>query len=483
METESALGAHGRVVPNAGGGLRGSSPAAARDGWDIAPGFVQAAAPRQRPSGLRRWSPDMYATKHQADAWAGPPGGAAKRFSYLNAFGEAAPLLGLPAQAYALVAKLVRLTNQGDWEPGNRPVAWPSNRTLAEELGMSESALKKLLRKVAEEGIIIHRDSPNGNRYGDRGPDGRIVRAYGIELTPLAVRHGEFVAIAAAARRERKERRALGAEAISVGRAIGRAGETLARLGPMPPGWAALTADAGSKLAAAKRAAKIPGSTELAFIVAGLQRLREELERWIPVENLGENIPYGSPHGTHTTVTDSPKNPTDYCGAPPEVPPVGAPEGRGPGTGQGAPKEAPCRPSQPAEARIAPTPVAPPASVGRLTPLQLLDLLPALARLVLAVTVLPTWEDILNVVGTSLRLTLGVTSSLWIEACRVLGPAEAAVALALVAAKPPDHFRTTPEAYFRGMVRKAKNGDLQLQRSIWALREAKWGKADKRLLN
>jgi hypothetical protein len=33
------------------------------------------------------------------------------------------------------------------------------------------------------------------------------------------------------------------------------------------------------------------------------------------------------------------------------------------------------------------------------------------------------------------------------------------------------------------MVRKAKNGDLQLQRSIWTLREAKWGKADKRLLN
>ena len=478
METESALAVHGRAVPNGG-----SSPVAARDGWDVAPGIVQTAAQRQRPSGLRRWSPGMFATKHQADVWAGTPGGTAKPLSYLKAFGKAAPLLGLPAQTYALVANLVLLTNPGDWELGNRPVAWPSNQTLAEELGLSESGLKKQLRQLAEKGIIIHRDSPNGNRYGQRGTDGRIIRAYGIDLTPLAVRHGEFVAMAAEASRERKERKALGAEAISIGRAIGRAGETLARLGPMPPGWAALTADAGSKLAAAKRAAKIPGSTELAFIVAGLQRLREELERWIPVENLGENIPYGSPHGTHTTVTDSPKNPTDYCGAPPEVPPVGAPEGRGPGTGQGAPKEAPCCPSQPAEARIAPPPVAPPASVGRLTPLQLLDLLPALARVVLAVTVLPTWEDILNVVGTSLRLTLGVTSSLWIEACRVLGPAEAAVALALVAAKPPDHFRTTPEAYFRGMVRKAKNGDLQLQRSIWALREAKWGKADKRLLN
>jgi replication initiation protein RepC len=30
------------------------------------------------------------------------------------------------------------------------------------------------------------------------------------------------------------------------------------------------------------------------------------------------------------------------------------------------------------------------------------------------------------------------------------------------------------------MVRKAERGELHLDRSLWALREAKWGKADKR---
>jgi hypothetical protein len=29
-------------------------------------------------------------------------------------------------------------------------------------------------------------------------------------------------------------------------------------------------------------------------------------------------------------------------------------------------------------------------------------------------------------------------------------------------------------------VRKAARGELRLERSIWALRQAKWGKADKR---
>jgi replication initiation protein RepC len=425
----------------------------------------------------------MYVALRRADEWVGLPGGTAKPLSYLKAFRQAAPHLGLPASTQAVVAYLFDKVSPCDWELGNRPVAWPSNQKMAEDLGLSVSVLKRHLRLLAETGIIVHRDSPNGNRYGWRGPDGRIAKAYGIDLTLLAVRNGEFVAIAAAAGREQKERRALRDEAICAGRAIDRAGETLALLGPMPPGWAALIGEAASKMAGAERAAAIPGTTELPFIVAGLQRLRGEVERWIPVENLPEMDPYGPPDEPHTTDTDSSKNPTDYCGAPPALPTVGAVEGRTLAAGRGAPSATPCGPSQPAKARSIPRPVAPPASVGRLTPLQLLDLVPALASLVLAVTVMPTWADIFNAIGTSLRAALGVSASVWIEACRVLGPEEAAIALALVAARPPDHFRTTPEAYFCGMVGKARNGDLQLQRSVRALRAAKWGKTEKRLLN
>ncbi len=48
----------------------------------------------------------------------------------------------------------------------------------------------------------------------------------------------------------------------------------------------------------------------------------------------------------------------------------------------------------------------------------------------------------------------------------------AAVALAVVSTKEPEHFRTTPGGYFHGMVQKAKAGELHLERTVWALRRA-----------
>jgi replication initiation protein RepC len=53
-----------------------------------------------------------------------------------------------------------------------------------------------------------------------------------------------------------------------------------------------------------------------------------------------------------------------------------------------------------------------------------------------------------------------------------MGREEAAIALAIVSAKPAAHFRTSPGGYFHGMVEKAKAGDLYLSRTIWALRSA-----------
>jgi replication initiation protein RepC len=53
-----------------------------------------------------------------------------------------------------------------------------------------------------------------------------------------------------------------------------------------------------------------------------------------------------------------------------------------------------------------------------------------------------------------------------------MGREEAAIALAIVSAKPVEHFRTTPGGYFHGMVTKAKTGDLHLNRTIWTLRDA-----------
>ena len=66
-----------------------------------------------------------------------------------------------------------------------------------------------LNRALFEAGIFVIRDNEQGKRYGRRGPDGRIIEAYGFDLSPLAVRYDEFIRIAAEAKVERERMKAL----------------------------------------------------------------------------------------------------------------------------------------------------------------------------------------------------------------------------------------------------------------------------------
>jgi hypothetical protein len=65
---------------------------------------------------------------------------------------------------------------------------------------------------------------------------------------------------------------------------------------------------------------------------------------------------------------------------------------------------------------------------------------------------------------------LSVSKSLWTEAQRSMGLWPATLAVMVVAAKDPDYFSRTAAHYFAGMVEKAKQGTLRLDRSIWGLR-------------
>ena len=83
----------------------------------------------------------------------------------------------------------------------------------------------------------------------------------------------------------------------------------------------------------------------------------------------------------------------------------------------------------------------------------------------------PTWPDIIDAADW-LRHDLGVSKSLWGNACLAMGRELAAVALAIVSSKEAEHFRTSAGGYFHGMVAKAKAGELHLERTVWALRRA-----------
>ena len=83
----------------------------------------------------------------------------------------------------------------------------------------------------------------------------------------------------------------------------------------------------------------------------------------------------------------------------------------------------------------------------------------------------PTWPEIVDA-AAFLRSDLDVSKSLWGEACLAMGREQAAIAIAIVSTKDPEHFRTTAGGYFHGMVAKAKAGELNLDRTLWAMRRA-----------
>jgi replication initiation protein RepC len=82
----------------------------------------------------------------------------------------------------------------------------------------------------------------------------------------------------------------------------------------------------------------------------------------------------------------------------------------------------------------------------------------------------PVWRDIVDAADW-LRGEMGISRPLWGEACLTMGRECAAVAVALVSARPAEYFRTSPGGYFHGMV--AKVGELNLVRTIWGLRQGR----------
>ena len=115
-----------------------------------------------------------------------------------------AAAIGLKAQDLLLLDTFGALTQSQDWEPGRRPIVWISNNFLLEQTGFSLPTLRRHIRRLCEAGVISMKDSPNGKRWGKRNDEGYITEAYGFDLAPLAARTEEFEALYAHLQEERQ---------------------------------------------------------------------------------------------------------------------------------------------------------------------------------------------------------------------------------------------------------------------------------------
>jgi len=110
----------------------------------------------------------------------------------LLAIKRVAASVGLKSGDLLLLDTLGAFTKPQDWEEGRRPIIWPSNEYLMEQTGFSLSSLRRHARRLSEFGLMAFKDSPNGKRWGHRDDAGFITEAYGFDLAPLAARCQEF---------------------------------------------------------------------------------------------------------------------------------------------------------------------------------------------------------------------------------------------------------------------------------------------------
>lgn len=419
------------------------------------------------PSGLRRLSLAMLTTERIGESFTGLPDKSTPG-RVLAAFKAAAPALGFGPRVIHAIDWLFSFTQAQDWIPGQKPIVWPSAHLQQQALGLGVTQAKTLNRHLVEIGLMTMKDSPNGKRYGKRDAQGRIVEAYGFDLSPLAARLAEFQAVAERAREERERLRHLRRRATIARKGLDQVLETAAELGLADPVWGRLGAE-GRTLARALRHIESPD--EMAVGVASLERRQREARERL------ESASFPAQETASEHVDSDPKGPENrphqYNYKPnlhPYQDTVMAPEER---KSDGQSREP--RPTG-ARAEIPPDPnrerSTKPArqdtgTVMRILPDELVELAPRL-RSYLATSV-PAWPDIVDAADW-LRHDLGVSKSLWGEACLAMGREQAAIALAIVSAKPAEHFTSSPGGYFNGMVNRAKAGTLNLPRTIWGLR-------------
>lgn len=403
-------------------------------------------------AGHRRLDERTAATDQLAQRFGGLPNDLTHR-QVLTVFKRAAPYIGIPPRLVHAIDTLMSWSRSIDWSDGQRPIVFPSNEKLTQKLGIGVRQVQKMLANAARFGLITHRDSANGNRVGARGKDGRLIYAYGIDLSPLAVRYEEFAAVAREGVEADLRIKLLRQRLAAARRRI----RTLAQL---VDDEAIDSIDARTAVETALLATSqmrcVRDEQLLGACVEQIETRAEELGKavtkvlgGVPTASISQkDSPSGEPHDALNTTTNQPKTAkADYSSGYPRRSSRNGYDVRDP------------EPQTDVEADLAKHGVDP-EFIAAVVPEFIMTGAPQ-----------PTWGEL---IGTAERLVdqTAIHRNVWHEACRLMGQKGAAASVLATAHK---HMRgdvDRPGAYLRGMNKHAASGLLNLGRTYHGLKDS-----------
>lgn len=379
-----------------------------------------------------------------------------------------AHVIGLKAGHLMLLDTLAAFTKPCDWEKGARPIVWPSNDYLTASTGYSLSALKRQLRRLAEVGLITYRDSSNGKRWGHRDKEGRIVEAFGFDLSPLAARTADFEALHAEMQAERKRAKELLHEVTVLRRTIGAIVDSTLASNDVEL-WHGIRLRYNALMTELRSVAR--DTSALARIHQSFLALREEAETAMGSDLAHADLaaeppcasdrsakmnPTGSDSAPHIQITI--QSQSVICKGIEKVMEEVAPAG-GKSEGWRGGDEMYTRGSMADERPL--------TMDGTLSVRSILYGCPAFAEMAHGIGGhIDTWRDLV-VIAERIRPIIGISQDAWASAQSVMSREVAAAALALVTDKYSDGVVSSPGGYLRGLTEKATVGELHLARSIY----------------
>ncbi|QDS97048.1 plasmid replication protein RepC [Adhaeretor mobilis] len=406
--------------------------------------------------GGRIASPAYRAAIAKADDFTGLEEGA-DRYALLLLVKKVGKLAGFSPRMIHLLDYYLAYTRDCDWEEGSRPIVYQSLSRTALDLGVSERQVQKLEKALFDAGAISWNDSGNHRRFGQRcSESGRILWAYGVELTPLAYLREELQA-------KLDEKRLYDEAWMATKRRISWHRRQLrAHLAE----W---TLEEGSEEAVATFASRydeIAVQLRTHLDLAAMRTLLAQHESLLNALTVAMGLKTAQikERPQHASIAKE----TVKGSCPSEQKFVHYKS-----TNQSS-KDSGSRTDKGLQESVAEGPVVDdPVSSSGLAHMTLAMATGAASeRLRARMPRKAEWGDLVEA-AYQLRYELAISQASWASACALLGRTGAAVCLLVTdrATLRDDDPVKSPAAYFRGMVNRAERGELRLHRSVFGLLE------------
>lgn len=380
---------------------------------------------------------------------------------------EAAAPLGLSGSAQVILNLLFKRSKPSDWDDASHhPIVWPSNDELCRQSGFAVGTVRRSLRTLVDHGLIAYADSNNGKRRGFRNHDGTLVKAFGFDLAPSAVRYNELKTMIERIRIEDRMRYDYREEITTQRRAI-RATIEAARSDERMGDWTSLS-ERYCEITDGLRTERLI-LTELQSLLHQLIRLRAAVDHaWgLTLSTEEKSTFYASNHtglGTNNHVHDTDYNRSINRNLYLERRDANAPQHPLAASGSEGSSD---------KERVRDAGTNP--HVGRVRKAQELPI-----SFELLATACPSsrdykafirnWSDVQEIAEIAVP-ALGINRSAWVEACQTMGREIASVSIVVILEKmnrEPLSIKS-PGGYLRAMTERYREGQLNLSGSLMGL--------------